>query len=69
MTQDEIDHLEELCYFLAGVQIRLLETGETIMSAHLGDVAFYEAVFHAGLRLPIHPTLRRILSFYNVCPT
>ena len=38
------------------------------MSTHLSVVAFYEATFHVGLRLPIHPTIRRILNFYNICP-
>ena len=32
-------------------------------------MAFYEADFYAGLRLPIHPTIRRILYFYNICPS
>ena len=33
------------------------------------EVAFYEAAFHVSLCLPIHPTIRRILHFYNICPT
>ena len=28
----------------------------------------YEAAFQAGLRLPSHPTIRRILAYYNICP-
>ncbi|PSS08040.1 MAP/microtubule affinity-regulating kinase [Actinidia chinensis var. chinensis] len=42
---------------------------KTIASIHPGEVAFYEAAFHAGLRLPIHPIIRRILYFYNICPS
>ncbi|GFZ10970.1 hypothetical protein Acr_22g0003680 [Actinidia rufa] len=43
------------------------ENGETILFTHPGKVAFYEAAFHVGLRLSIHPTIRRILHFYNIC--
>ncbi|GFY88419.1 hypothetical protein Acr_06g0003590 [Actinidia rufa] len=42
--------------------------GETILSARQGEVAFYEAAFQAGLRLPIHPTIREILVHYKICP-
>ncbi|GFZ18491.1 hypothetical protein Acr_27g0002300 [Actinidia rufa] len=38
--------------------IRLPEKGEIIVSARTGEVAFYEAAFPAGLRFPIHPTIR-----------
>ncbi|GFS37382.1 hypothetical protein Acr_00g0051660 [Actinidia rufa] len=34
----------------------------------IDSVAFYEATFHAGLHLPIHPTIRRVLQFY-ICPS
>ena len=46
----------ESCSFRVGIQMRLPK-------------AFYEAAFQAGLRLPIYATLRRILAFYNICPT
>ncbi|GFY94117.1 hypothetical protein Acr_09g0005630 [Actinidia rufa] len=36
------------------------------MSTHPGEVAFYKAAFQAGLRLPIHSTIRRILYYYNI---
>ena len=68
MTQGKLDRLRESCSFLGGIQIRLLEANETIVSTRLGKVAFYEVAFQAGLRLPIHPTLRRILAHYNIYP-
>ena len=40
MTQGEQDHLRESCSFPAGIQIRLLEVDETIMSTRLSEVAF-----------------------------
>ncbi|GFS46080.1 hypothetical protein Acr_00g0100020 [Actinidia rufa] len=46
----------------------LPEANETVASTCPGEVAFYEATFQAGLRLPIHPTIRRILAHYNICP-
>ncbi|GFY94936.1 hypothetical protein Acr_10g0003210 [Actinidia rufa] len=49
------------------IQIRLLKGSETISSARPSEVAFYEAAFHAGLRPPIHPTIKMILQFYNIC--
>ena len=52
MTQDDLDRLRESCSFLAGIQTRLLEDDETIVSTRQGEVAFYEVAFHAGLRLP-----------------
>ena len=69
MTQDELDHLRESCYFPAGVQTRLSEASKTIMLALPSELALYKVVFQAGLRFPIHPTLRKILAFYNVCLT
>ncbi|GFZ04407.1 hypothetical protein Acr_16g0010310 [Actinidia rufa] len=64
-----IDHKKhrrhDSCYFPAGIQMRLPEAEETTTSTRPGEVAFYEAAFRAGLHLPIHPTLRRILAFYN----
>ncbi|GFY91687.1 hypothetical protein Acr_08g0000830 [Actinidia rufa] len=43
------------------------EEGETIMSTHPSEVAFYKVAFHAGLQLLIHPSIRMILHFYNIC--
>ncbi|GFS38938.1 hypothetical protein Acr_00g0060360 [Actinidia rufa] len=48
--------------------VRLLDEGETIISTRPGEVAFYEVAFPAGLRFPLHPTIRLILQFYNICP-
>ena len=40
------------------------------MSTRLGEVAFYEVAFLAGLCFLFHPTtLRGILGFHNICPT
>ncbi|GFZ14574.1 hypothetical protein Acr_24g0007640 [Actinidia rufa] len=66
MTQDELDCLRESCSIPSGVQIRLPEVDETIASTCPDEVAFYETAFHAGLRLLIHPTIRRILSLFNL---
>ena len=69
MTQGELDRLRESCFFSARIQTRLLKADEAIASTCLAEVAFYKATFQAGLHLPIHhPTLRRILAYYNVCP-
>ncbi|GFY97236.1 hypothetical protein Acr_11g0015420 [Actinidia rufa] len=51
-----------------GVRLRIPGDGETILSARQGEVAFYEAAFLAGLRFPIHPTIRDILIHYQICP-
>ncbi|GFS45974.1 hypothetical protein Acr_00g0099280 [Actinidia rufa] len=42
--------------------VRLPDEGEIITSTRLGEVAFYKAVFPAGLRFPIHPTIRYSIS-------
>ena len=68
MTQGDLDCLSELYSFLPGIQARLPKEGETILSTRMDEVAFYEVAFHVGLWLPIHPTIRRILNFYNICP-
>ncbi|PSS08094.1 UBX domain-containing protein [Actinidia chinensis var. chinensis] len=68
MTQGDLDRLIESYSFLLGIQAKIPEEGETILFNHLGELAFYKAAFHAGLRLPIHPTIKRILNFYNICP-
>ncbi|GFZ04977.1 hypothetical protein Acr_17g0005490 [Actinidia rufa] len=69
MTKDELDSLIESFSFHSSVQIRLPEEDETIASTHSGEVAFYEAAFRAVLRFPIHPTIRKILYYYNIYPT
>ncbi|GFS34998.1 hypothetical protein Acr_00g0037230 [Actinidia rufa] len=69
MTQGELDCLRESCSFPSSVQIRFPKANETIASTRPGNVVFYEAVFHAGLHLPIYPIIRRILYIYNICPT
>ena len=62
MTLEELTLLGESYSFPQGVQIRIPEE-ETITSTCQGEVAFYEAAFHAGLRFPIHPTIRLIYNF------
>ena len=68
MTLEELDALREANSFPSRVRVRLPEEGETITSARPGEVAFYEVVFPAGLCFPLHPTIRLILQFYNICP-
>ena len=68
MAQGDLDHLRETYFFPIRIQARILEEGETILSTHPRGVTFYEAVFPAGLRFPIHPTIKRFLNFYNICP-
>ncbi|GFS38022.1 hypothetical protein Acr_00g0055190 [Actinidia rufa] len=67
MIQGELNRLRESYSFPAGIQIRLPKVDETIMSTRQSEVAFNEAAFQAGLRLPIHPTIRRISYYYNTC--
>ena len=57
MTQDALDRLRENYSFPAGVQIRIPEEGETILSISPGEVTFYEAAFPTGLRFQIYPTI------------
>ncbi|GFS36965.1 hypothetical protein Acr_00g0048950 [Actinidia rufa] len=68
MSQAELDKLGSTYSFPSGVRLRIPGDGETILSARQGEVAFYEAAFLAGLRLPIHPTIRKILIHYKICP-
>ncbi|XP_057511552.1 uncharacterized protein LOC130793727 isoform X1 [Actinidia eriantha] len=68
MSQAELEEFGAKYSFPPGVQLRLPGDGETILSAREGEVAFYEAAFQAGLRLPLHPTIRKILIHYNICP-
>lgn len=68
MSQAELDNLGATYSFPPGVRLRIPGDGEPILSAHQGEVAFYEAAFLAGLRLPIHPTIREILIHYKICP-
>ncbi|GFZ10876.1 hypothetical protein Acr_22g0002740 [Actinidia rufa] len=68
MSQVDLDNLGTTCSFPQGVRLRIPGDGETILSARQGKVAFYEAAFLAGLRFPIHPTIREILIHYKICP-
>ncbi|PSS08074.1 Protein naked cuticle 1 like [Actinidia chinensis var. chinensis] len=68
MTQGDLDRLRETYFFLMGVQMRISKKGETVLYASAGDVAFYEAALPAGLRFPMHPTIKWILNFYDICP-
>ena len=63
VTQGDLDLLIESCSFPTWIQTRLPEDDETIVSTRPGKVPFFEATFHDGLHLPIHPTIRRILHF------
>ncbi|GFY95452.1 hypothetical protein Acr_10g0008370 [Actinidia rufa] len=68
MTQAELDKLGYTYSFPSGIRLRIPGDGETILSARQGEVAFYEAAFLTGLRLPLHPTIREILIHYKICP-
>ncbi|GFZ12863.1 hypothetical protein Acr_23g0012480 [Actinidia rufa] len=68
MTIEELSALRETYFFPPEVRARLPDEGETITSTRPGEVAFYEAAFPAGLRFPLHNTIRLILQFYNICP-
>ncbi|GFZ13028.1 hypothetical protein Acr_23g0014130 [Actinidia rufa] len=68
MSQADLDNLGTTYSFPPGVRLRISGDGETILSARQGEVAFYEAAFLAGLRFPIHPTIRDILIHYQICP-
>ncbi|GFZ14357.1 hypothetical protein Acr_24g0005470 [Actinidia rufa] len=68
MTQAELDKLGSTYSFPSGIRLRIPGDGETILSARQGEMAFYEAAFLAGLRLPLHPTIREILIHYKICP-
>ena len=68
MTPEELDLLRETYSFPQGAQIKLPKENETIISTRLSEVAFYEASVPAGLRFLIHPTVKLILIFYNICP-
>ncbi|GFS42899.1 hypothetical protein Acr_00g0082410 [Actinidia rufa] len=68
MSQSELDKLGSTYSFPPSLRLRIPGDGETILSARQGEVAFYEAAFLAGLRLPIHPTIREILIHYKICP-
>ncbi|GFZ18399.1 hypothetical protein Acr_27g0001380 [Actinidia rufa] len=68
MSQAELDNLGATYSFPLGIRLWIPGDGETILSARQGEVAFYEAAFLAGLRLPIHPTIRKILIHYKICP-
>ncbi|GFZ02215.1 hypothetical protein Acr_15g0008230 [Actinidia rufa] len=59
MSQAELDNLGATYSFPPGVRLRIPGDGDTILSARQGEVVFYEAAFLAGLRLPIHPTIRK----------
>ncbi|GFS39093.1 hypothetical protein Acr_00g0061140 [Actinidia rufa] len=69
MTLEELNTLRNTYSFSSWVQIRLPDEGETITSTRPSEVAFYEAAFPADLRFPLHPTIRLILQFYNICPS
>lgn len=67
IIQGKLDCLKETCSIPSGIQIKLPEVHETITFTRLGKVVYYEVAFYARLRLLIHPTIRQILHFYNIC--
>ncbi|GFY89104.1 hypothetical protein Acr_06g0010440 [Actinidia rufa] len=68
MSQADLGQPRDDVLIPPGVRLRIPGDGETILSARQGEVAFYEAAFLAGLRFPIHPTIRDILIHYQICP-
>ncbi|GFZ15597.1 hypothetical protein Acr_25g0000060 [Actinidia rufa] len=57
MILEELNALRDTYSFPSGVQVRLPNEGETIISTRPGEIAFYEDAFPAGLRFPLHPTI------------
>ena len=68
MTQGDLDRLKEAYSFPSEIQAKIPEEDETILSSRSGKVVIYEVAFLVALRFPIHPTIKRILNFYNICP-
>ncbi|GFY85508.1 hypothetical protein Acr_04g0002460 [Actinidia rufa] len=68
MTQGDLDRLRETYSFPLGLRMRLPGKGKTIIFVSASEVAFYEAMLSAGLRFPVHPTIKWILNFYGICP-
>ena len=68
MTQEDLNLLRETYSFPAGIQVRIPDESETVLFTRPREIAFYEVDFSASLRLFVHPTIRRILNFYNICP-
>ena len=68
MTQDDLDRLRESCSFPVGIHTKLPEDDETFVSIRPSKVASYKTSLHAGLCLPLHPIIKRILHFYNISP-
>ncbi|GFS33578.1 hypothetical protein Acr_00g0029410 [Actinidia rufa] len=64
VSQDDLDRLRESYSFPAGVQTRIPEEGETILSTRTSEVTFYEAAFPTGLRR--HLSLNKFRCLYTL---
>ncbi|GFY81586.1 hypothetical protein Acr_01g0013950 [Actinidia rufa] len=59
---------EQHIHFPQGYDFGFLGMAKQFYQPAKARVAFYEAAFLAGLRLPIHSTIREILIHYKICP-
>ena len=68
VSEEFLDGLHE--EFMISHDVILTEPGLEDFPSRppLGHVTLYFEFFHAGLRLPLHPFLRRALYTFDVCP-
>ena len=51
------------------VRVRIPNDNDKACRSYVDEVCFYEANFVSGLRLPIHPFLRKLFSHLSFAPT
>ena len=54
--------------FPNSIRIRILSDEDRACHSYVDEVCFYEADFASGLRLPVHPFVRKLFAYLHLAP-
>ena len=52
--------------FPNSIRIRILSDEDRAYHSYVDEVCFYEADFASGLRLPVHPFVRKLFAYLHL---
>ncbi|KAI9173466.1 hypothetical protein LWI28_001754 [Acer negundo] len=67
-TTDTLAHLRKEYQIPDDITLTLLHRGYDVYTSVKGEVLIHVAAFEYGIRLPLHPTLRRLLVALGLAP-
>ena len=68
LDTNTVDRFKDRFQFPERVRVRRPTNEDKACHFFPGEVYFYEAAFTCGLRLPVHPFIMELLSFFGIAP-